>query len=1450
MAQIDIKQVRGGSQGSVLFLGTNSVLSEDYDNLNWDQSSSIFSINGNIKITDGNQTDGYILKTDANGLGTWVDPSSISANGTGSTGFGTYWSTSNDLDFMNISVTQSTGDIRYIDFDTTYALDSVTGRLNWNSDDGTLDLGLSGDVTLQIGQESHYYVKNQTGGTLLNGRLVSAVGTDGASGRITASYSIADGSVPARYIMGIVTGDIADGGDGYVTHFGKVRGIDASGAPYSETWNNGDVLYANPNINGGLTNVEPSAPNLKVVVALVIDNSATVGSIFVRVSNGFRLRDLHDVATYATSSLTDNDFLRWSTTGQYWTYSTLESVLELNDLSDVTTGFPATPSVADDGKILFYDIDVNQWITDDTVNHGTVVINAKTNGGNIQKGTPVYLTGFDNDIHVVATASAASSATMPVIGLAGETLNDTTSKHVITFGKIQGIDTTSGGALSGGESWSINDDLYVDTTSGQLTNIRPSGSSTPIQRVAKVLNVDVNGGQLFVFNTARTAGLPNLSQDNIWIGNTSNQPITTTFSFEYLTDVNLTSATLNDTLRYDGTDWVNNSSFTIDSSGDARGFNVFKKNMTATSSPTTSDDISSGYSIGSEWVDVLNDKSYYCLDASTSSAIWIENATNTQIVNLQNQIDNLTPVNQLISGGVSWTGTGFIYDVSIINYKIQGVIYTTAATQIGLTAADPTFDRIDVVYVDDTQSVGVLQGVPSSSPVKPTVDNATQLEVTFITVPAGQTSPALNIVVIYDENLGTASGEWDTSTDASITFTSTNDPYSGTYSIETNASFGSNKEIIFTPPSNSYTIVASQLTFRLKAKVDMTDSSDSIYVGFYNSGSLVGNSVTIGGSPVSTFGFDGSNTTSYQLCTIPISSFGGLPTTIDELRFFRTSGVGTAEFLLDKVQIEEGAQSSPTLGLPSLSENNIWIGNSSSQAIEATFSFENLTDTNITSSTTNDTLRFDGTDWVNNSFVTADGSGTFSINGSFIYTDGSQQSGYVLSTDGTGLAFWTQSQGATSAVSEITISGTQNGSNRDFVMSESLVSSQNMFFINGQLLTEPDDYVISGTALTIDSSYPAPISTDVLRLFGTINDFAIVGPQGEQGATGATGATGDTGATGATGPQGATGASGGFSEISLNSGATINAAQRTTLNFIEGSNIVLSITDDAAGDEVDITISSTAEGSLSSINGLTASSQFLTASSTDGNVSMNITSSGSTHSYDVNVVFNDAGTASTDVWSAEQIISYTGTSSNLPPLSENNIWIGNSQSQATEVSTDSHVAATTITSWTLDTGNVYFATFSHGLNTNDVGYEIYDSATNESVMVDKFDRIDTNTVGVYIKGNTASLRLMVWDVIFGVQVQKAFPNEYTTTSQSTTYNAAAGDVVIADASSGGFTVNLPPAASNINARIDIKKIDSTSNLVTIDADGSETIDGQLTTSLNTQWASITVVCNGSAWFII
>lgn len=79
---------------------------------------------------------------------------------------------------------------------------------------------------------------------------------------------------------------------------------------------------------------------------------------------------------------------------------------------------------------------------------------------------------------------------------------------------------------------------------------------------------------------------------------------------------------------------------------------------------------------------------------------------------------------------------------------------------------------------------------------------------------------------------------------------------------------------------------------------------------------------------------------------------------------------------------------------------------------------------------------------------------------------------------------------------------------------------------------------------------------------------------------------------------------------------------------------------------------------------------------------------------------------------------------------------------------------------------------------------------------------------------------------------------------------ATQNTVLADATSGAFTITLPAVATSSNFQYNIKKIDSTANAITIDGNASELIDGSTTKIINTQWDCITLHCDGSAWYII
>lgn len=76
------------------------------------------------------------------------------------------------------------------------------------------------------------------------------------------------------------------------------------------------------------------------------------------------------------------------------------------------------------------------------------------------------------------------------------------------------------------------------------------------------------------------------------------------------------------------------------------------------------------------------------------------------------------------------------------------------------------------------------------------------------------------------------------------------------------------------------------------------------------------------------------------------------------------------------------------------------------------------------------------------------------------------------------------------------------------------------------------------------------------------------------------------------------------------------------------------------------------------------------------------------------------------------------------------------------------------------------------------------------------------------------------------------------------------DTILADATSAGFTLTLPTAVGITGKCFTIKKIDSSTNIVTVDGNGSETIDGSTTNLLNRINESLKIISDGTNWKIL
>lgn len=87
-------------------------------------------------------------------------------------------------------------------------------------------------------------------------------------------------------------------------------------------------------------------------------------------------------------------------------------------------------------------------------------------------------------------------------------------------------------------------------------------------------------------------------------------------------------------------------------------------------------------------------------------------------------------------------------------------------------------------------------------------------------------------------------------------------------------------------------------------------------------------------------------------------------------------------------------------------------------------------------------------------------------------------------------------------------------------------------------------------------------------------------------------------------------------------------------------------------------------------------------------------------------------------------------------------------------------------------------------------------------------------------------------------------------SVNSAYTMSLNDcLILGDATSAGFTITLKPAGECKQKLVIIKKTNS-ANTITIDGDGSETIDGATTQSLTTQYSVLRLMSDGTKWHIV
>jgi hypothetical protein len=382
-----------------------------------------------------------------------------------------------------------------ISFDTTpTSAPTAEGSLSWNSSDGTLDLVMKGgNVVQQIGEEQYYTVRNQTGSTIANGTPVMANGVTAGSGRLTVTPAIANGSIDELRFIGLTTESITNGINGYVTSFGYVRGLDTRGTPYGETWAEGDVIYVSPTTAGYLTNVEPTAPNLKIVVAIVITRNQTSGVLLVRPTAYPHITHLSDVnissPTSGNTLIYDAVQGRWENasitggTGLSVTNGAGTIALANTGVTSAVAGTGISVSGATGAVTVAIDSTVatltgTQTLTNKTLTDPTINGNVTTTGLNFDSNTLV----IDATNNRVGINNASPAQTVDIQSASGGTtarLRNTTG-NFIDFIETSGSSRTGYIGTTNGTNFVIHNDkagqMQFDTNNLERMRIDASGN--------------------------------------------------------------------------------------------------------------------------------------------------------------------------------------------------------------------------------------------------------------------------------------------------------------------------------------------------------------------------------------------------------------------------------------------------------------------------------------------------------------------------------------------------------------------------------------------------------------------------------------------------------------------------------------------------------------------------------------------------------------------------------------------------------------------------------------------------------------------------------------------------------------------------------------------------------------------------------------------------------------
>lgn len=194
------------------------------------------------------------------------------------------------------------------------------GKIYYDNCYEALTVQIGDESSIQLSQESVCYVWNATGSIIPNGAVVRSVGTHcgyGVTADVPSVCLAKADTLTCALAMGVTTEEIGVGEYGFVAVRGYVNALNTTIDGYSGITVS-EIIYLSPIVEGGVTNVVPTPPNIQVQIGRLTSTGTTTGRLAVEIEKIYRLDDLSDVDVPAPNI---DDVLKWN--GSEWVNATV-----------------------------------------------------------------------------------------------------------------------------------------------------------------------------------------------------------------------------------------------------------------------------------------------------------------------------------------------------------------------------------------------------------------------------------------------------------------------------------------------------------------------------------------------------------------------------------------------------------------------------------------------------------------------------------------------------------------------------------------------------------------------------------------------------------------------------------------------------------------------------------------------------------------------------------------------------------------------------------------------------------------------------------------------------------------------------------------------------------------------------------------------------------------------